>query len=99
MSETIYIYNSRFVAMCGHEGGLRGRTDGLAGTSNPATERRDGLHITKCDKKHCTYVLFYSIPILHLAAQAVATPGVWSGRVERDGVRGGFSYSQWGEVW
>jgi len=29
--------------MCGHARGLRRRTDGRAGTSNPATERRDGL--------------------------------------------------------
>jgi len=29
--------------MCGHARGLRGRTDGQAGTSNPAAERRDRL--------------------------------------------------------
>ena len=39
----IYIYNNRVVAMCDHARGLRGRTDGRAGTSNPAAERRDGL--------------------------------------------------------
>jgi len=31
------------IAMSRHGRGLRGRTDGQAGTSNPAAERRDGL--------------------------------------------------------
>jgi len=29
--------------MCGHARGLRERTDGRAGTGNPAAERRDAL--------------------------------------------------------
>jgi len=60
------------IAMSRQRRGLRGRTDGQAGTSDPAAERRDGLvPLMRSDINHTVLSANYTMPAFTPQPQSI----------------------------